>query len=295
MHAAATAIAVRRERQKRLQRKVSEKQRQRRCENGSRRPSEVSQDVESGEARDRPKEGTSVCAFHLGIVFIILGFLMIFSSMIPANVVNADWSRLLGVGITFLMIGLIMVMVNRILSAREEEELQKYVSSRLARTRSGHLLHRNRDVSVDFNKLVPPNQSSRRPSYRDRPGSIRSVNKAPSPSTNPKQNATKNMERSSSVRRSIRKPSPQGSISSTTGPFIHSNISRSNSQRSSRYNLEVKNSLVRKSSMKEDFRGRTSSMKNGHLPTVLVSVTDSNNSSSMIILGPETSAGSAMR
>ena len=159
----------------------------------------------------------------LGIVFIILGFLMIFSSMIPANVVKADWSRLLGVGITFLMIGLIMVMVNRILSAREEEELQKYVSSRLARTRSGHILYRNRDVSVDFNKLVPPNPSSRRPSYRDRPGSIRSVNKASSPSTNPNQNATKTTERSSSVRRSLRKPSPQGlsliHISEPTRPY----------------------------------------------------------------------------
>ena len=51
--------------------------------------------------------------------------------------VQADWSRLLGVGLAFIFIGLIMVMVNRILTAREEEELSQYVKQRLSRTRYG--------------------------------------------------------------------------------------------------------------------------------------------------------------
>ena len=34
--------------------------------------------------------------------------------MIPSSVVDADWSRLLGVGVCLLLVGLMMVMVNRI-------------------------------------------------------------------------------------------------------------------------------------------------------------------------------------
>jgi hypothetical protein len=204
---------------------------------------------------------------------------------------------LLGVGVTFLLIGLIMVMVNRILGAQEDEELKSYVSSRLARTRSGHVLCRNRDVSIDFTKLAPPGPgtSSRRSSYRDRAGSSRSINRSTIPSTKPNQNTVKGMERSNTVRRSIKKASPSQSLSSTTGPVALSNISRSNSQRISKGNQEAKTSLHR-SSTKEEFRGRTSSLKNGNLPTVLVRVTDeTNNSSSLVLLGPGAGTGSGMR
>ena len=92
---------------------------------------------------------SSLTAFHLGVVFILLGFLMIFSSMIPSSVVDADWSRLLGVGVCLLIVGLMMVMVNRIISAREEEELQRYVSTRLGRTRSGQVMCRDLESQDD--------------------------------------------------------------------------------------------------------------------------------------------------
>ena len=93
---------------------------------------------------------SSLTAFHLGVVFILLGFLMIFSSMIPSSVVDADWSRLLGVGVCLLIVGLMMVMVNRIISAREEEELQRYVSTRLGRTRSGQVMCRDPESQDDI-------------------------------------------------------------------------------------------------------------------------------------------------
>ena len=51
------------------------------------------------------------------------------------------------------MVGLIMVMVNRIITAREEEELAKYVSGRLARTRSGY--HIGRDLeNLDHQEMI---------------------------------------------------------------------------------------------------------------------------------------------
>ena len=111
MHAVQGALAVRRERQKRVQRRMSDRRKPRKGSDGSHRPSNVSEDVETG-VPPRPKEGTSMTSFYIGVVFILLGFLLIFSSMVPANVVNADWSRLLGVGVAFLIVGLLMVMVN---------------------------------------------------------------------------------------------------------------------------------------------------------------------------------------
>ena len=66
------------------------------------------------------KANSSETTFHAGIVFILLGFLMIFSSMVPTTITKADWSQLLGVGVAFIFIGLIMVMVNRIIKMATE-------------------------------------------------------------------------------------------------------------------------------------------------------------------------------
>ena len=273
MHATQGAMAIRRERQTRMDRRISKRLRRQNAEKSTRRPSDISQDVEAA-LPDKAKEKTSMAAFHFGVVFILLVFLLIFSSVIPANIVNADWSRRLVVGVTFLMIGLMMVKVNRIVSAHEEEELQKYVSSRLARTRPGQVLCRERDESIDFSTLSPHVPSSRQASYRDRPGSSRSINRSPLPSSNP---TTRNMQRSGSVRMPVRK---------TLSQPISSGMSRNNSQQGSRYNLGRKTSLTKTNST-DDLRGRAS-MKNVNPPTVLVCVTDSsNNLSSLVLLNPE--------
>ena len=132
MHAVHGAMTIRREHEKR------EKRRQSRIErSNSKNPrnSDVS-NLEKGEAGQRdlpdpPKPESSLTAFLLGVVFILLGFLMVFSAMITNSMMEGDRSHLLGVGVTFIMVGLIMVMVNRIITAREEEELAKY---RLAST-----------------------------------------------------------------------------------------------------------------------------------------------------------------
>ena len=285
MHAVQGALAVRRERNKRLQRRLSDKNKSfRNGSGGSRRPSD---DVEGGEVVEQPREGTSMTSFYIGVVFILLGFLLIFSSMIPANVVNADWSKLLGVGVAFLIVGLLMVMVNRILSAQEDEELKTYVSNRLGRTRSGQVLCRSRNTSMDFSKLVPPGgPPSRRSSYRDRPGSTRSMHR--SPSMKQTTGGGKVIERNNSVRKSIKGPSPSQSVSSTTGLVGKSSISRSNSTRvKNSQHSDINTSMARSNTTKENFRGRATSFKTRNLPTVLVQLTDDkNNSSSLLLLGP---------
>jgi len=159
-----SAMAVRMEREKRHQRRLSKIRRESGAGAGqgssiicTKRQSVASTATleETPEAMVRPppdKSESMVTTFHLGIVFILLGFIMILSSMIPSSIIKADWSRLLGVGVAFIFIGLIMVMVNRIITAREEEELSQYVKQRLSRTRSGQPFVRN---SVCGNIVVP--------------------------------------------------------------------------------------------------------------------------------------------
>ena len=162
MHAIQGAMAIRRERQKREQRRQSQIRRMSGKTATPRNSESVSGDIESPvpEPPKAPKADTSMTAFHLGVVFILLGFLMVFSAMIITNSMEGkDWSSLLGAGVTFIIVGLIMVMVNRIISAREEEELAKYVSGRLARTRSGYHIGRDLDAGAEQQHLRVPRRA----------------------------------------------------------------------------------------------------------------------------------------
>lgn len=159
MYAIQGAMAIRRQRQMRENRRLSQvRMSTKKGSTSTPRGSDAA--ASAGEAataaaahyepKSPPKTETSQTAFFLGIVFILLGFLMIFASMISNSGYENHWSRLLGVGVTFLLFGLIMVMVNRIISAREEEELSQYVRHRLGRSWSGHTLFRDTDSGEDF-------------------------------------------------------------------------------------------------------------------------------------------------
>lgn len=57
--------------------------------------------------------------------------------------------ELIGTGIVCLVIGLFLVVLNRFYGQKEEEELQNYVETRLARTRSGQRLYHESDSYPD--------------------------------------------------------------------------------------------------------------------------------------------------
>ena len=205
MHAVHGAMTIRREREKREKRRQS---RIERSNSKSPRNSDVS-NLEKGEAGQSnlpdppkpPKPESSLTAFHLGVVFILLGFLMVFSAMITNSMVEGDWSHLLGVGVTFIMVGLIMVMVNRIITAREEEELAKYVTTRLARTRSGY--HIGRDLDNQDRLLVQAKPPQRSASARLAPKSATGSNHINSKSAS--------MRRANNVRRKNSSVPPESS------------------------------------------------------------------------------------
>ena len=210
----------------RLERDKRKKRRQSRIErSNSKNPrnSDVS-NLEKGEAGQRdlldpPKPESSLTAFHLGIVFILLGFLMVFSAMITNSMVEGDWSHLLGVGVTFIMVGLIMVMVNRIITAREEEELAKYVTTRLARTRSGY--HIGRDLDNQDRLLAQANPPQRSASARLAPKSATGSNHINSKSVS--------MRRSNSARRKNSSVPPESSRTPPRSSSNHSHLAVKNS------------------------------------------------------------------
>ena len=154
------ARSIRLERDKRKKRRQSQIER-----SNSKIPrySDVS-NLEKGEAGQRdlpdppnpPKPESSLTA----VVFILLGFLIVFSAMITNSVMEGDWSHLSVVGLTFITVGLIIVMVKGIFTAREEEELAEYGTTRLAGTRSGYLIGRDLDNQDHLLQTKPSQQST---------------------------------------------------------------------------------------------------------------------------------------
>ena len=96
-----SAMAVRMEREKRQQRRLSKIRRESGVSGQSmictKRESVASVGtLEEDVVRVPPDKSESmVTTFHLGIVFILLGFIMIFSSMIPTSLikVSAQWYK----------------------------------------------------------------------------------------------------------------------------------------------------------------------------------------------------------
>lgn len=219
MHAIQGAVAVRRERQKRQQRRLSQIKRHRAGDDNISNASQVSLFEEDDDLPKAPKAESSLTAFHLGVVFILMGFLMVFSSMITSSYVEADWSRLLGVGTTFIIIGLIMVMVNRIITQREEEELTKYVSNRLARTRSGYAIGRDLEANDDRRHML----RAKRLAAAGQPGgggsSIRRQQR-------PSRNNTLTVHRNASVRSNSRRASVRSGCSRAPSIRSTTNLSR---------------------------------------------------------------------
>ncbi|XP_028137868.2 uncharacterized protein LOC114332290 [Diabrotica virgifera virgifera] len=90
---------------------------------------------------------TSIGMLHLGVCFMVLGLFLIGSGLLPDDIVTWSsggwWNELVLTGIFVLAIGLFFIILNRIMSTREEEELEDYVSRQLTRSRSGHRLERD--------------------------------------------------------------------------------------------------------------------------------------------------------
>ncbi|CAG9860480.1 unnamed protein product [Phyllotreta striolata] len=90
---------------------------------------------------------TSIGMLHLGICFMVLGCFLIGSGLLPDDIVTwrggGWWNELVLTGIFVLALGLFFIVLNRIMSKKEETELEDYVARQLVRSRSGHRLERD--------------------------------------------------------------------------------------------------------------------------------------------------------
>lgn len=93
---------------------------------------------------------TSIGMLHIGVVFLVLGAFLLVSGLLPGDL--TQWSlqslggwfnELVITGAFALVVGAFLIILNSIISKREEDDLNEYVQRQLTRSRSGHRLVRD--------------------------------------------------------------------------------------------------------------------------------------------------------
>lgn len=98
---------------------------------------------------------------QIGVVFLVLGVFLLGSTLIPDDfddwswqnifTKKAWWNELVITGAFALLLGTFLIVLDRFISKKEEEEINEYVQGQLTRSRSGHRLVRD----VETGNLIP--------------------------------------------------------------------------------------------------------------------------------------------
>ncbi|XP_037961023.1 uncharacterized protein LOC119690106 [Teleopsis dalmanni] len=99
---------------------------------------------------------TSIGMLHIGIVFIVFGIFLCGAGIIPDETMSwnvfssssAWWNEVTCTGLFSLGLGLFLLILNCLISRKEEEDLEDYVQRQLTRSRSGHRLERDVETGV---------------------------------------------------------------------------------------------------------------------------------------------------
>lgn len=93
---------------------------------------------------------TSIGMLHIGVCFLVLGLFLIGSGLLPDDILSwrggGYWNELVVTGLFVTAVGIFLIILNKIVSRKEEEELQNYVSRQLTRSKSGHRLERDSET-----------------------------------------------------------------------------------------------------------------------------------------------------
>lgn len=93
---------------------------------------------------------TSIGMLHIGVCFLVLGLFLIGSGLLPDDILSwrggGYWNELVLTGLFVTAIGVFLIILNKIVSKKEEEELQNYVARQLTRSKSGHRLERDSET-----------------------------------------------------------------------------------------------------------------------------------------------------
>lgn len=87
---------------------------------------------------------------HIGVVFVVFGIFLVGAGIIPDDVSSQHawsifakdswWNELVLTGLFAIGLGVFLIVLNSIISKKEEDDLEAYVQSQLTRSRSGKSL-----------------------------------------------------------------------------------------------------------------------------------------------------------
>lgn len=93
---------------------------------------------------------SSIGMLHIGVVFVVFGIFLLGAGLIPDDVSSQNawsifasdswWNELVLTGLFAIGLGVFLIVLNSIISKKEEDDLEAYVQSQLTRSRSGKLL-----------------------------------------------------------------------------------------------------------------------------------------------------------
>ncbi|XP_055386927.1 uncharacterized protein LOC129615635 [Condylostylus longicornis] len=99
---------------------------------------------------------TSIGMLHIGVVFIVFGVFLLGAGIIPDDTPSWDifgsgstwWNEVTCTGLFSFGLGVFLLVLNCLISRKEEEDLEDYVQRQLTRSRSGHRLERDAETGV---------------------------------------------------------------------------------------------------------------------------------------------------
>ncbi|EDS29683.1 conserved hypothetical protein [Culex quinquefasciatus] len=92
---------------------------------------------------------TSIGMLHIGVVFVVFGIFLLGAGFFPDNLSNQPaqtwhllgkgswWNELICTGLFAVGLGIFLIILNCVISNREEQDLESYVQRQLTRSRSG--------------------------------------------------------------------------------------------------------------------------------------------------------------
>lgn len=104
----------------------------------------------AGQSMIDSKVVTSIGMLHIGVVFVVLGAFLLASGLLPGDFASwgtkatgSWWNELVATGLFAVFIGIFLIILNRVIARKEENDLEKYVQRQLTRSRSGHRLEKD--------------------------------------------------------------------------------------------------------------------------------------------------------
>lgn len=111
------------------------------------------------DALGESKMMSSVGMLHIGVVFLVLGAFLLGSGLLPEDFTSWShfttsqwWNELTIAGGCAILLGVFLIVMNRWMAQREEDDLTEYVQRQLTRSRSGHRLVRDVETGALTNK-----------------------------------------------------------------------------------------------------------------------------------------------